>query len=259
MRLGRDAAAEAPEESNIWPAMTDSIMLIASVFIVLSVVTMVFFVSRARGGPRSGQGAKNSVLCQGYVMRGSQYFASGSARFRSEPALRGEVREILEHMTGVIDGLKTYADEQGWHGDYFVVIEASGYADYRPLLTEQPYPISDGNWKLTSDRANALVYLIENVLQKDPSLKARLGFRADPRYHEAQPGSTVLRAAGYSSQVPALSYATTIAAESNPLARRALEDDLCDQNRRVEIRAFAQRAYQVRERRLSVSQTGTAR
>lgn len=237
-------------EANVWPAVTDSVLLIASVFIVLSVVTMVFFVARLRGGPKDGDGKDTPLLCVSYVINNSVLFPTNGTWFRQPAAAERSIRGVLNDVPSEIERLKRYAASQNWDASgYFIVIEASGHADYRPYIVDTPYAGSDGNWALSTNRADSFIYMIQQILAHDDALRQKLGVHLDTTspYHEAPFGSTILRASGYSSQAPSVAYTENLNGLS-PFEKQARETKICDLNRRVEIRVYAQPAEVIRTR-----------
>lgn len=206
---------------NVWPAITDTVLLMASIFIVLSVVSMASMAKKLHDykEPKSGD---SQVACRVVQIPGDSLFDKGQSEFRSAAA-RSEIKSVLLDLPEHIESIRSYAESQGWK-DYYVIVEAGGHADDDPYLDEGG---RDKNWALSSSRAISVVLLMQQVLKSDASLRKKLGVALG----EAPPGSTVLRAAGYSYHLPLKSYSSTKGS-----ARVAVRSE----NRRVEIRLFAQ-------------------
>lgn len=207
---------ERRHDVNVWPAVTDTMLLMASIFIVLSVVTMVSVVSKVSPNWGKGTGG-DELLSLTYHIQDGILFQSGKAALR--PAAPGVLRGLLQLVPDSLPSLRRYAERQNWKS-WYVVLEASGHTDADPLRSAL-FPGGDGNWDLSTSRANAVIQTVERIVASDGSLRERLGIQTTGRFGEAAPGSTVLRAAGYSSHLPQ---------ESNDK----------DANRRVEIRVYAE-------------------
>ena len=227
------ARARAYQPVNVWPAVTDAILLIGSIFIVLSVIMLVTLAVKTL--PKVGDVNGEAMLSLTYKIPAGIVFPSGSAN--PLPASQAVLDDILNDVPNRLPKIHSYARAQGWT-DYYVILEAAGHTDSDPS-TSTFFPGGDGNWDLSSARANAIVHVLEGRLRANPALTQGLGVAIDLSTQQAPNMSTILRASGYSSHVPARPY--------EGLSQTALQDAK-DFNRRVEIRLYAEPASILRTR-----------
>lgn len=224
-------------EANVWPAVTDTMILMASIFIVLSVVAMASMARKLDDQLGEGKQRGETVKCVRYSIKEGMLFGDGQRDLRDAAKARKVVSEILRDIPDkeVLGKLREFAKRQkDWKGQFYVIIEVAGHADYIPMRGNRAG--EDGNWSLSTDRANEVVHVIEQILKSDRSLRDSLGVKQNSTYNYAQSGSTVVRAAGYSSHLPSVLYKT-----GSDKERR--------ENRRVEIRVFVQPDYVVQLRK----------
>lgn len=225
-------------EHNVWPAVTDTMILMASIFIVLSVVSMVALSRKIDDSLGKGEEAGEKIVYVTYKIEADVLFRPGEHDFRSPREAESELLRILKDasQSETQKQLKNFAKAQkAWQGDFYLVIEVAGHADSDPLNTAEAG--LDNNWDLSARRSITVVHTMENLLSKSPKLKEQLGFSEGPLSTATQ-GSTIIRAAGYSNHLPAQTYASKVATKSEK-----------DRNRRVEIRVFAQPSYFVKMKR----------
>lgn len=207
--------------ANVWPAVTDTILLMASIFIVLSVVTMANMARKFYDYKDPSKGS-SQTLCVVWPLSGDRLFKTGDYVLM---AGKDDIANILEKkLPPQIEKIRDYARSQKW-GEYYIVLEASGHADNVPYMKDGV----DQNWYLSAARANSVIHFIENRLKNNPALASKLSVAKGDGL--PAPGSTILRAVGYSSYIPR----TDFRGRSGPDLLRAQT-----QNRRVEIRLFAQ-------------------
>lgn len=217
------AAEDDHYAPNVWPAITDTVLLMASIFIVLSVVSMTTLARKFYDYEKPSDG-ESQVACRVVQIPGDALFQTGQYTLKSAAA-KTEIQNVLGDLPEHIQAIKDYAETQGWQ-DYYVILEAGGHADDDPYVDGAG---NDENWRLSTARAITVVQEIESNLRRDPALRVRLGVVGGSG--EATPGSTVLRAAGYSYHLPFKTFAK-VKGQARAVAR--------NQNRRVEIRLFAQ-------------------
>ncbi len=225
------SSASYESEANIWPAVTDSILLMASIFIVLSVIALVSIAKRVDDQAGAGEEAGDRVICEMVGLSEKLLFDQGQSEFRQRSAARSELVSKLTELSDKLEPLERYARSQkDWSQGYYLVLEVSGHTDDVP--DKRPY----GNWGLGARRAVTVAHEIESILKDRPELhkKFDLKIREGGKQGTAEPGKMVLRVAGYSSHLPAVSY------ESNDL------EIARGWNRRVELRLYAQPVYVVR-------------
>ena len=207
--------------ANVWPAVTDSILLMASIFIVLAVVSMMSMAQKFYDYEEPSQGESQTVCFQVSLPADKLLFSTNESDLLEKGKVA--IKSVLKLLVPQVAEIKKYAKSQGW-GEYYIILEASGHTDDQPLLRDRRL---DGNWALSAERAHAVVDLIERVVKDDEDLRKGLGIRGG----QAVSGSTVLRVSGYSSHLPMAPIGGTKGPALNK-ARGA--------NRRVEIRLFAQ-------------------
>jgi flagellar motor protein MotB len=195
----------------------------ASIFIVLSVVSMTTLARKFYDYEKPSDG-ESQVACRVVQIPGDALFQTSQYTLKSAGAKK-EIRDVLADLPEHIQAIKDYAQAQGWE-DYYVILEAGGHADDDPYLDGSG---NDENWRLSTARAITVIQEIERNLRADSSLRAKLGVVGGSG--EATPGSTVLRAAGYSYHLPFKSFSK---------AKGRARADARSENRRVEIRLFAQ-------------------
>ena len=141
------------------------------------------------------------------------------------PKGKRAIKEVLPVLAEEVQNVRKYAEAEGWP-DYYIILEVAGHTDNDPRSHAK---LLDGNWELANNRANEVVDLIERHLRSPEGARVRnkLGYKTK----EAIPGSTILKASGYSHHLPV----------------KDLKNK--KENRRVEIRLFAQPVdmVQVRE------------
>jgi outer membrane protein OmpA-like peptidoglycan-associated protein len=214
--------------ANVWPAVTDSILLMASIFIVLAVVSMMSMAQKFYDYEEPSQGESQTVCFQVSLPADKLLFKEGDSELLDEG--KAAIKSVLTLLVPQVNKIKKYAEGQGW-GEYYIILEASGHTDDQPLLRNGRL---DGNWALAAERAHAVVDLIERVLKNEPGKWNGLGVR-----NQAVSGSTVLRVSGYSSHLPMAPFANV----KGPALK-----DARTANRRVEIRLFAQPVDMVQAR-----------
>lgn len=220
-------------EANIWPAVTDTILLMASIFIVLSVVSMVSLVRKYADYDIPGK-ENDRLQMVSYSIPSSMLFTTGHFELKDEKRCMAQVRSILTYMAEHdVQRFQKDAKERRWPDGYFIVIEAAGHTDDVALGSSLAHQ-GDGNWDLSAQRAARVVHVMEKALAQDRDLRKKLGI-AELSHGEATPGSTVLRVSGYSSHLPSTRYS----------APKLTLSKIRDRNRRVEIRIFAQESGQV--------------
>lgn len=230
--MARHRSGESYLEANVWPAVTDTMILMASIFIVLSVVSMVALSRKIDESLGEGQESGEKIAYITYKIRADLLFQPGEDQFKSLPRARNELLSILRDAGKPknLQELRNFARAQKtWSQQYYLVMEVAGHADCDPLDTEEPG--RDNNWDLSARRATRVVHTLEDLLREQAGLRQDLGF-SQSSLAEATMGSTILRASGYSNHLPSKSY-------QGPKARQE-EKNL---NRRVEIRIFAQPAF----------------
>lgn len=233
------------DETNVWPAVTDTILLLASVFIVLAVSSMIFYAaSQSRASVHeSGQGSSDEppLLSKGYAISSEILFTSGQHGLLIPNTTRACVRSTLGLMAAAIPAMRGEALQR--HGESFhMVVEVAGHTDDDPYLTcDDQLGMVDGNWLLSSQRASALVHLIEQVLHDDNALREAMGMPSIGM--KVGPGQTIIRAVGYSSQVPHAVGA--VSAASEPLRVR---EERQRHDRRVELLLHAEPIYALTSR-----------
>ncbi len=233
--MGRQRHSDSYLEANVWPAVTDTMILMASIFIVLSVVSMVALSRKIDESLGEGQESGEKIAYITYKIRADLLFRPGEDQFKSGARARKELLSILKDAGKPknLQELRNFARAQkSWNKQYYLVMEVAGHADSDPLDTEEPG--RDNNWDLSARRATRVVHTLEDLLREEAGLRKELGFEQS-RLAEAALCSTILRASGYSNHLPSKSY-------RGPQARQE-EKDL---NRRVEIRIFAQPAFAVK-------------
>lgn len=225
------ARARDHQPVNVWPAVTDAILLIGSIFIVLSVIMLVTLATKTL--PKSGEVNGEAMLSLTYKIPAGIVFTSGSAT--PLPASRAVLDDILKDVPNRLGKIHAYARSQGWSG-YYVILEAAGHTD-SDQAPSALFPGGDGNWDLSSARANAVIHVVEDRLRANPALMQSLGVAINPETQQAPNTSTILRASGYGSHLPARPY--------EGLSDTSLQDAK-DFNRRVEIRLYAEPASLLR-------------
>lgn len=222
--------------ANVWPAVTDSILLLASIFIILSVSAIVLYTQRTDpqrsllADENAGAGQK-PLLATTYPIDEGFLFRPGESVVSSRTA-RQDIADILRQMTGDIPRIRGSAS-RAWR-EYFVVIEVAGHTDPDPFRAPgQPWHY-DGNWDLSSNRADNVVHVIEEILAGDRALRGQLGF--PPPGGQGAVNCTILKAAGYASHV-----SRAVEPERGPMT-----DAVKQENRRVELALYAEPAYVVR-------------
>jgi hypothetical protein len=197
---------------NVWPAVTDAILLMASIFIVLSVVSMMSMAQKFYDYDKPGAAESHTQCYLISLPADDLLFSSNDAGLLSDG--RKAIKEVLPKLADKVEDIRKYAESEGWP-DYYIILEVAGHTDNIPRGGTR---LTDGNWELANDRANEVINLIENYLRDEKWLRDKFGIRKG----KAEPGSTILRSSGYSHHLP----------------RKGLEDR--DHNRRVELRLFAQ-------------------
>lgn len=208
---------------NVWPAFTDAILLMASIFIVLSVVSMMSMAQKFYDYEEPDEGDSQTVCFLISLPSDGLLFATGDADLLVKG--KGAIKQVLPVLAERVAAIKAHAKSQEW-SDYYIILEASGHTDNDP---RSGTPHLDGNWELANDRANAVIDLIQRHLKQPQhaALAKKLGIKSG----KATPGSTILRASGYSHHLPV----------KNLKHKK--------QNRRVEIRLFAQPVDMVQVRK----------
>ena len=223
----------SPLEANVWPAVTDTMILMASIFIILAVVAMVTMAKKLDEQLGAGAGPGEKIKCTRYPIEADDLFDSGKFALKNKQLAKTRLLTILNDIPTQLDGLRAFADSQkDWEKKYYVVIEVAGHADCDPL--GKPESGNDLNWDLSTSRSNTVVHSIEELLAANGELKKRIGMSLSKT--TADPRSTILRAAGYSNHLPSKLYSKTPSNEEKA------------GNRRVEIRVFVQPAYLVQLR-----------
>jgi hypothetical protein len=196
--------------------------MMASIFLILAVVGFVLTSSHEdvdepdAGGPGQRHTA-DSLLVVNYSIQGGLLFATDQDELRPGQAEQAQARAailgILHDACREIPRLRRQFVRSSGCADYFVVVEAAGHAD----STKSPQDtLGAYNWKLSSRRGASVVQFIEALLAQPQNA---------PLKRQLLRGDTLLRAAGYSSQLPVATPATHA------------------HNRRVEIRLYIQPAY----------------
>ena len=222
-------------EHNVWPAVTDTMILMASIFIVLSVVSMVALSKKIDENIGAGSEAGEKIAYVTYKIKADLLFRPGEHDFKSQPGAERELLKILKDASKpeTQQQLRNFAKGQKtWGENYYIVIEVAGHADSDPLDTDEPG--TDNNWDLSARRSTTVVHTLEALLRDRSALKKGLGFNEGP-LAAAKSGSTIIRSSGYSNHLPSRQYSSTVATKD--------EKDL---NRRVEIRVFAQPSFAVK-------------
>jgi outer membrane protein OmpA-like peptidoglycan-associated protein len=211
-------------EANVWPAVTDSILLIASIFIVLSVVSMLTMAKKFHDYQFEKSGSEGTV-CLTWAVNEEHLFKVGKSTLKNETNAKTELKSILKKMADLREDLLPEAIKEWGEGNFYIVMEVAGHTDEQGDR--------DLNWKLSTNRAVTVIQLAEKLLREDTDLKKRLALDDDAL---AQPGSTIIRAAGYCYSVP---YQPVFDESGKKLPKDKLEEAR-QANRRVEIRLFAQ-------------------
>ena len=137
------------------------------------------------------------------------------------PFLKEERQDILSDATAE------------WGDKFYIVLEVAGHTDdtgVRGMTVEQS---RNYNWGLATKRANTVVKLTEDILRNDDALRESLKVHLGP---DPSNKDTILRATGYCYSAP---YAPILDSNGQKLKKPALTTAR-KQNRRVEIRLFAQ-------------------
>lgn len=229
-----------PAEANIWPAVTDSILLMASIFIVLAVSALVAISVKVDDKAGEGEDAGEKLICRTVTLSAQFLFDSGKSHFRDPAKARKELKARLLDLRDSLAGLRRYARQQKeWGGGHYLVLEVAGHTDLDPMSVGSREAL-DQNWELSGNRAVTVVHELESILYGDKALRDDFGVRlawtsGSAQLVQAQTGDTVLRVAGYSSHVPVALYPdaprSTVAAATK------------EENRRVELRLYAQPTY----------------
>lgn len=235
--MARPRSSESySSEANIWPAVTDSILLMASIFIVLSVVSLLSIARRVDDQAGAGEEGGDRTICEVVSLSEKFLFDTGRSEFRSPDDARGELKKKLYYLQPRLENLHRYARSQkDWNENYYLVLEVSGHTDYLPMARSKK--TEDGNWNLAAERAVTVAHELEDILRHSPELaksfkiQLKKGTREAPDQGTAPAKSMVLRVAGYSSHLPAVNYKQPKAMEWN---------------RRVELRLYAQPVYILR-------------
>ena len=205
-------------EANVWPAVTDSILLMASIFIVLSVVTMLTMANKLHDYEQQEAGHEGT-LCTTYAIDEKFLFELGKSELVNPKASTSLLKGVLTDMGQSRPEIIRKAKEE-WGDQFYMVLEVAGHADDTGAASV--------NWNLSTARAATVIMAIQGILKRDPTIKGALQVDDDAL---AQKGKTVLRAVGYSYHVPYIPIAGLDANNKNAARKR---------NRRVEIRLFAQ-------------------
>ena len=218
-------------EANIWPAVTDTILLMASIFLVLAVTASVFAMSGSGVVPlpanrRPHGSTKRPLLARGYAIPESILFASGKARLRDVASAERRLGATLVAIARSVPRIRAVA-QAAYGNAFYVVIEVAGHTDDTPFPLVTALGRVDGNWLLSAKRATTVVNLVELLLHRNPSLRTALGVvdSSNPPL-----GSTLVREAGYASYLPRDPWSV-----DDPRRKK--------DNRRVEIVLHAQPLY----------------
>lgn len=216
------------DEPNVWPAFTDTFLLMASIFLIMSVASIL--VARNLDAEIGGGNSGDQIIAMTYQIPEGILFPSGGSSLKPESArtITNILRDVPKHLSELGD----YARKQHWK-DYYIVIEVAGHTD-SDNMPSRSRPGADGNWELSSDRAISVVDMMEHELRRDRSLKRDIGVSWDPNTGEPPNHSTIIRASGYSSHMPYLSYEHQANYPHSELKAR---------NRRIEIRIFAEPSW----------------
>ncbi len=232
-----------PSEANVWPAVTDSILLMASIFIVLAVSSLIAVTQRVDDKAGGGAEPGEKLICKTVTLSAQFLFNSGESNFKNPGRARAELKARLLDLKAGLEGLRRYARQQKeWTQGHFLVLEVAGHTDLDPLGRGGASAL-DLNWELSGQRAITVVHELEAILRADEALRSDFRIRLASQQGNAQLiqadlGETVLRVAGYSSHVPVAAYPA--------VPRQSVSDALKDINRRVEMRLYAQPIYVVR-------------
>lgn len=210
--------------ANVWPAVTDTILLMASIFIVVSVISMVTIAKKLHDYEHRKAGHEGTV-CITYQIPEGLLFEFGQSTLKDAGKADSVLTNVLGRMAKRRDGIIKLADSEWGAGSYFLVLEAAGHAD--------DVSGRNVNWRISTQRANAVIQRIEHLLSQNKNLYQELAIDDDAY---ANPGKTILRATGYCYSVP---YRPVFDATGTKLTGAALKQAR-DANRRVEIRLFAQ-------------------
>ena len=229
-------------EANIWPAVTDSILLMASIFIVLAVASLVAIVQKIDDQAGAGKEPGEKLICTTVALSAEFLFDPGKSNFKNSGQARKELITQLKKLGEGIDGVKRYARAQkDWSQGYYLVLEVSGHTDLDPLASAE-WPGGDGNWELSGQRAITVTHELESIFKQSDPLHSifdiRLGSSSTASSVQARPGSAVLRVAGYSSHLPVTNY--------KDIQLAAVSEKVKQMNRRVELRLYAQPTYIVK-------------
>lgn len=205
-------------EANVWPAVTDSILLMASIFIVLSVVTMLTLANKLHDYEQQKAGHEGT-LCTTYAIDEKFLFDLGKSELVNPTASNALLKGVLTDMGKSRPEIIRKAKEE-WGDRFYIVLEVAGHAD-------DTGPASV-NWNLSTARAATVIMAIQGILKGDRDIRDALQVDDDAL---AQNGKTILRAAGYSYHVPYIPV-VGLSKDQKKEARK--------RNRRVEIRLFAQ-------------------
>lgn len=210
-------------EANVWPAVTDSVLLIASIFIVLSVASMQTMAKKLRDYQYQKSGSEGTV-CLTWQLTEEALFATEKRELKDPVAAKSKLKDILDDMGTARKKLIPEAEREWGAGQFYVVLEVAGHTDDEGAR--------NFNWELSAGRAVSVVKVIEYLLAENSKLKSALNINVG---REAKPGSTILRAAGYCYSAPfepVVQSGKKLTGTKLKAARKA--------NRRVEIRLFAQ-------------------
>lgn len=242
MRVRGDMTEES--QANVWPAVTDSVLLMASIFIVLAVTSMIFFASsQSRAVALEGDQGRNDeppLLSAGYEFPTAQLFPLGESYLLDPAAARANVEALLEALAKSVPSMRKEA-ARGFPEGFLLVIEVSGHTDDQPFPTQRAtLGRVDGNWSLSAERATTVVYLIEQVLADRPQLRRDLGMPSVGT--PPQLGETIIRVCGYGPQLPQV---PTVDASpgAQPIDAVAYREKQRAMSRRVEMLLHAEPLY----------------
>lgn len=237
----------ATAEANIWPAVTDSILLMASIFIVMAVISLVSVVQKVDDEAGSGdQEAGEKIVCSTKGLKEEVLFGSGKHEFKDLARARSVIKDTLSALKADVPGIRREANQhKEWNGAYFLVLEVSGHADLDPNLSGT----ADGNWLLSAQRAVTVANELESILRSSSELQEvfeiRQGSSTPKRATDVVTplGKTIVRVASYSSHLPYRSYPDVSYVSGDPALQTPKQ-----QNRRVELRLYAQPEYLLKVR-----------
>lgn len=231
-------------QANVWPAVTDSVILMASIFIVLAVTSMIFFASsQSRAIALEGDQGHNDeppLLSASYEFPTAQLFPLGESYLLDPVSARANVEFLLEALAASVPNMREQASRSFAEG-FHLVIEVSGHTDDQPFPQQRPtLGLVDGNWSLSAERATTVVYIIEKVLADRPLLRQQLGMPSpgSPPRH----GDTIIRVVGYGPQLPQIPQVDA-SAGGQPIDVVAYREKQRAMSRRVEMLLHAEPTY----------------